>query len=270
MNRPDDRPGGSLLTLLTALVLIILPGGVWAQDLVTDRPDQTESAEVVQPGRVQFESGWTFVRDNHADTSVRHHQFPSTVLRIGIAPRLELRVGMDGWNWRRESGLSRSGFGDLNLGAKLLLWKERGPRPQVALLGSAVIPSGESGFSREKVDPEIRAALAHTLSERLSLGYNIDVARVSEQGEDGDAVSGTEFLYTATLGLGIGPRSGVFAEFFGSLPLSQSGEAAHAFDAGFTLLLAANVQLDISGGFAISAASEDWFVGGGLSVRLPR
>ncbi|MBI2071420.1 MAG: transporter [Gemmatimonadetes bacterium] len=59
-----------------------------------------------------------------------------------------------------------------------------------------------------------------------------------------------------------------FAETFGSLPAGD-GDAGHHVDGGFTFLVRDNLQLDLSFGRGIAGAS-DWFVGAGVSVRLPR
>ncbi|MBI2403048.1 MAG: transporter [Gemmatimonadetes bacterium] len=58
------------------------------------------------------------------------------------------------------------------------------------------------------------------------------------------------------------------AETFGSLPAGD-GDAGHHVDGGFTFLVRDNLQLDLSFGRGIAGAS-DWFVGAGVSVRLPR
>ena len=56
-------------TLIAALFLVVAPGSASAQtpDLVTDRPDQTESATVVLRGLVQVETGYLFARDDGID-----------------------------------------------------------------------------------------------------------------------------------------------------------------------------------------------------------
>jgi hypothetical protein len=73
-------------------------------DLVTDRPDQTESSETVPPGYVQFEFGWTHTEeDGHGD--VTSDAFPETLVRVGVASHLELRFGFDGSVWEDADGI---------------------------------------------------------------------------------------------------------------------------------------------------------------------
>ena len=64
-------------------------------ELVTDRPDQTESSVVVPPGYVQLETGWTFSHNKADGIRNETHEFPGTLLRIGVLDRVEFRLGPD-------------------------------------------------------------------------------------------------------------------------------------------------------------------------------
>ena len=61
-------------------------------ELVTDRPDETESATVVPRGLVQVETGYLFTRDSGMDS----YAVPGTLARIGLGGRTELRIGHAG------------------------------------------------------------------------------------------------------------------------------------------------------------------------------
>ena len=54
-------------------------------DMVTDRPDQTESATVVPRGLLQVEMGYLFARDGDVDG----YAVPGTLFRLGLG---------GGWN----------------------------------------------------------------------------------------------------------------------------------------------------------------------------
>jgi len=64
-------------------------------------------------------------------------------------------------------------------------------------------------------------------------------------------------------------RLGVFAEVFGTSPIDASTGARNSVDGGLTFLLTEVFQLDVAGGAGISEDADDWFVGAGLSFRLP-
>lgn len=257
-----------------ALGAVTATGQEPAEELVTDRPDQTESAEVVPPGRVQVEVGWLLTREDERGVRTETVEVPGTLVRTGLLPGLELRLGWGGWTEEEErhrAGASRiDGAADLEVGVKARLWEERGRRPQAALLASVAVPTGAEELTSDRWDPAVRLSLAHTLSETLSLGYNLGLARESDAGEDGRRETTTLALYTAALGIGLSDRAGAFVEAFGELPVEGGGGPRHSLDGGLTFLLRPNLQLDAAVGAGLSRQAPDWFVGLGLSVRLPR
>ena len=68
-------------------------------DLVTDRPDITESSAVVGRGVWQLESGISFERDGSGSDGSRVFSAPMALVRLGVSDRLELRIGADGLAW---------------------------------------------------------------------------------------------------------------------------------------------------------------------------
>ena len=234
---------------------------VRAQELVTDRPDQTESSRVVPIGLIQIESGWVLTENEEASIQRQTHQLPSSLLRIGILDNVELRLGMDGFYWENKGGLRKRGFGNIEVGTKILVGCEKAWQPETALLASLSMPTDEKAL-----DPSFRALFSHTLSDRLASGYNIGVSWSTE----GDGNTLTDFNYTAALGIGLISGISMFVEFFGDIPIGSSRSAAHSFDGGFTVLIRENIQLDLSGAIGLSEGAEDRFIGLGASLRLPR
>ncbi len=242
--------------------------------LVTDRPDQTESSAVVAPGFVQLEAGWTYTRHDGGPRRVGSHAVPQLLARIGVVNRIEARVGFAGWQAVRgeeaTATVDDQGVGDLELGVKYHLHAGRGAMPSLALLAGASVPTGEEAFSSGRVDPSFRLSFAHELTPRLSLGYNVGTQWVTETDQSGLRHTRAETIYTLAFGVSLIERLGVFAESFGSLALGDRGSDTHSLDGGLTLLLTNSVQLDVSGGFGLNTAPDDWFVGLGFAVRLPR
>lgn len=230
----------------------------FSEEIVTDRPDATESSSVVQPGYVQVELGWLHSKNGGAEID----QVPQTLIRIGLDERMEARLGWVGYV-NGHASASAEGIGDGELGAKLYLAEENGLMPETALLGSITLPWGDSDVSNDDIDPDIRLCFSHTLSETFSLGYNLG----AEWDTDHD-LEPRSFVYTVALGAALTDSLGAYVESFGDIGIGASDDT-HSLDGGFTYLLQENLQLDILGGFGLSDDADDWFVGTGISYRYP-
>jgi hypothetical protein len=254
----------SLLLIATCTV----PTALRAQagpPLITDRPDQTESAVVVPRGAFQLEVGGT-----HSDAGARTTNLGGALLRVGVAAPVEFRLGFAGWHVLAQDPANLSGFGDLDVGAKVVLTPGNGPSPAVAILGYVTLPVGHEAFGAGGLDPHVRAALAHELPGGFGLGYNVGATWTTETDQTGAESLRTDAIYTVTLGRSLAERLGAFVEGFGVWGLSAGRDSWHALDAGLTYALRPNLQLDVAAGLGLSDAAENWFVGGGISVRLPR
>lgn len=242
--------------------------------IVTDRPDQTESAVVVPQGLVQIEAGAGVEASDDAGVEEELVQLPATLVRYGLAPGLELRFGWDGWLAEQVEigGLDsdETGAGDPSLGAKLELAEERGCRPRMALIAGATLPTGEAGLGSERIDPSFRLSAAHTLTDGAGFGWNLGSTWTTEADGSGELDTLSVLDYTAALGFGLSERASAFVELFGAVPLSAPGGPEHLLDGGFTYLSRDNLQLDVSAGVGLSDDAPDWLAGCGLSIRLPR
>jgi hypothetical protein len=247
-------------------------------DIITDRPDQTESPSTVPKGFLQVELGGTYEGDKMtfgeiADAKTRSISAPSLLLRYGISDNVELRLGGEFTSSKTEIHyyqfviedeliIEESGLSPIILGTKIKMFEESGAWPEMGFLFSLGIPFDTDGpFQSKYISSDFRIAAAHTLSDRFSLSYNLG-------GEwDGNSSAATG-IYTMALGAGITSRLSVFAELYGFLTQRETPD--HRFDGGFTYLFAKNVQADLSGGIGITEKSPDFFVGAGISFRLPK
>jgi hypothetical protein len=276
--RRTDRGATTLnASALLALVGIALPTISAAQSpepMVTDRPDQTESAQVVPAGTVQIEMGAVFTDADVGSEDTESISLLPALARIGILPALEARVGFAGWTRTSTTtagaSSSESGIGSIELGFKVRVTEGNGLSPTVAVLGSALLPTGTAGIRTERVDPAARVALSHELSERIGLSYNLGVRLFSPATDNGDITTETEGIYTLAVGVGLTETIGFFVEGFGAVPVSDGAVSAHLLDGGITFAPLHNMQFDVSGGFGYAGQAEDWFVGLGLSFRVPR
>jgi hypothetical protein len=243
-------------------------------ELVTDRPDQTESTAIVPTGRAQLEIGATRTYDDASGVELETLEVPATLLRYGLGERVELRLGWSGWiDQEVRAGAAREsadGIGDAEVGAKVLLREGGGVSPRVAVIAATSVPAGDDAFSSDRFDPSARLTVSHDLAGGIGLGWNIGVETASGPAVDRGRTTLSTAIYTLAAGFPAGEKMGVFAELFGEVPMSAPGDPAHLVDAGVTYLLRPHLQLDVAGGVGLSDDAPDWFAGVGVSVRLPR
>ena len=99
---PASRCLPSAVPLLaTLLLLLAMAPAATAQDLVTDRPDFTESAVTITPGRVQVEAGASVAEADGTEALA----VGELLVRIGLTERWELRLAPGSYE-RVEPGAS--------------------------------------------------------------------------------------------------------------------------------------------------------------------
>ena len=257
-----------LSKVLTFSFILILYSqtSVFADDIITDRPDQTESAAVVPSGSFQIETGLLMEYDEVGNFEINHFTVNSTLLRVGVAKNLELRAGIEYLDFKEKNKTTNittgvKGFGPFMIGAKLEVMEELTFLPQIAVLGHLTLHStGADDFSPDDLAPDIRLALSHTLTDDFSLGYNFGA---EWDGSGSDMIT----IYTLSLGYSIDDNIGCYGEIFGKMADQMLPE--HNINGGFTYLIRSNLQIDAFAGVGINEASTDSFFGIGLSLRIP-
>lgn len=232
------------------------------EPLVSDRPDFTESTATMKPGEVQLEGGHTFERV----TSSKVNTTGELLLRIGVASRAELRIEPGSYTRVTSPFGDTSGREDGGLGVKLRLHTPPDERrsfvPEVSLVLDSSIPTGSSQFRQNKPQPEAKLATAWSLTDRIGLSTNFNVARPRD-----DNGRYTELAASASFGFALTPRVGAYAEVFGFAPQLAGAGRTHYANSGFTFAVTPNVQLDLRGGLGLNGDAPDYFVGAGLVRR---
>jgi hypothetical protein len=252
-------------TLLTTLSLsIAASSGIFAEPLVTDRPDATESSSVIAPGFAQFEMGVTAIEDADGESAV---EYGGSLLRVGLVEDWELRLG---WGGYLESD-SVSGANDAMLGFKYYITPEGDSwfDPEAAILVHTSLPVGDRDITSDALDPDFLLSFSHTLSEQFSLGYNLGGMLETSEKADGSETTLSSGLYSVAVGYGATEQLGLFLEVFGAVGLSAE-ESPASLDGGITWLFNDDSQLDLFAGVGINGDADDWFVGLGYSIRWAR
>lgn len=156
----------STILIFTALTLSIAN----AQDQISDRPAGTESTELVKPGYVIVEFDYLYTNNGKQ----RIHELPQILTRIALSKKVEAMLGWDGYllsESEKNDGTPRKYI----VGFKTSLTDERGYLPETAFFAALSTPSVLSDITHDALEPDIRFLFKHTLSETLTLEYNLGI-----------------------------------------------------------------------------------------------
>jgi len=240
-------------------VLFLAAIGLKAQ-IVTDRPDQTESALALNKGMFQIETGTLLNIDNYSHE--KGWDF-NNLLRIGILKGIELRVGH---NYLIQQYLAKegteklSGFGDMNAGFKVQLYRsEEEGKFDLALLGVYGFPTGAAAFSSGEFSTKHMVLLSHGINDNFGIGYNVGYQHGDEKGD---------LVYTVSFAGSLAKNLGGFIEYYGALVNFEEDE--HNMDFGLTYLIKNNLQADVSFGFPLMKKPSSNFFSFGFSYLFDK
>lgn len=224
-----------------------------AQELITDRPDFTESAVVVPARSIQIEGGWTWLDEGGSQETLSG---PEILVRWGLGDRFELRIGLPD---HVEPRRGPSGLGDASIGAKWQLGPTAGGW-DVGLIGTLSLPTGDPGFTSDEADPDVIFTVGRELAGGWSFGTQVNAGRQTDGDRHLNAVGGT-----LVLGRGLSERVGMFLELAAEdVEGADTSVLAHH---GYTLLARPGLQFDVHVAVGLTAGAPNTLVGAGLSWR---
>ncbi len=214
-----------------------------AQNIITDRPDQTESSSTIPKMSVQIESGTLLgFTENNADL-FRQLLAPTTLFRIGITHGVELRILNQLESIKNQSNAEKfNGFSDLEVGTKIQLYKPQDKNIEIAFLTHLVFPTGSKKLSNTKLATINKLSISHELNDNIGIGYNL--------GYNNFGTGIGDLTYSLALGLNITEKVSIFVEPYGEYTDFET--YVSNIDAGITYLVKENFQLDFSFGTGVT------------------
>ncbi|MCB9195255.1 MAG: transporter [Flavobacteriales bacterium] len=222
-------------------LLLLFTFGTMSAQIVTDRPDQTESSLTVPKGALQLESGLLVNYEGDANTITRQFLLPTNLFRYGISERVELRL-LNQFESVKSDQIYCHGISDLEIGTKIQLFKKEKSKTDIAFLSHLMIPTGTRTISSNAFGSINKLCISHELSEDIAIGYNL-----------GYNYFGTDLgnlTYSFSLAVRINDQVGIYAEPYGELICMK--QFISNFDAGFTYLAKDNLQFDFSFGAGLN------------------
>ena len=233
---------------------------VFADALVTDRPDFTESTSVVPLHVLQVEMGYTY---GHTG-SAKSHSFGELLCRAGAMDNVEWRIEVGSYLVDNSSGSWQQGFNDPALGLKWGLWSGVPTflgSMNTAVIGMLTLPLGSPAFSESKISPEVKWCMDWDTGPAFGLASNLNYAYPSSGG-----VSFSQFSWSLSASYEFSDRWGGYLEYYTFRPTKPTGDSSNILNTGLTYLLSNTTQLDARAGVGLDGASPDYFAGVGYSV----
>ena len=253
--------------------------------IATDRPDFSETAQIVPIGWLQYEAGYQFshVEERISLTTITNtHQFEE-VFRFGVNRRFEARAIInantqhvdytDTWN----DPARFTGVRPITIGFKYNLLEESDLRPHVTWKSHLTLPWVAAGDYRVMTQGNLvlhqqRLLLEKRLLPWLNIASNIGVSG-GLQGSNGFINAG---MFSVATAVDLNNGYGMFAEYFTQWFVAGTQFFGTPYvDGGFTKQWSNDLQFDIYGGYDISQwagaglNTHGFFMGIGMSYRLP-
>lgn len=239
-----------------------------APPIATDRPGNGNAATTVPQWAFQLEASASYALERVPMGDDRHWLAFPTLIRFGLLPIFELRVGSAilGVDARPPMDQRTVHPTDTSVGLKVQLLKNDGAVPALSLMTDVFLPSGRAPFTDDAVLPELRAALGWGLPAGFGLLLNA--------GLDVPADSAGRYaraLYVVNLAYAFPfaeRRLSVFVESYGLIPLGTDRDAIVQLDWGAAFRITADTQIDFYAQHGLTDAAIDFQIALGFSARF--
>jgi len=230
----------SFKTTIVLGVFLSTFGQINAQ-IITDRPDQTESSYSVGNGNLQLETGLLISFDGETQNSNRQIFAPTNLFRYGVSKCVELRV-LSQYEIIGNENISTTGISDLEVGTKIQLFNEEDINTAVAFLSHIIIPSGSQELTNDKFGTINKLSISHVINDNVAIGYNV--------GYNYFGLDKGNLTYSFALGISVNDQVAIYIEPYGEIVNFK--DPVYNFDAGLTYLANENFQFDFSFGSGIN------------------
>lgn len=233
---------------------------------IVDRPGVADMPYTVAPRHFQFCNGFDFINRGNWNGL----QLPSFLFRTGITHNTELRVGIKNLfvdttaNDLKYPYGYQGGTTPISLGLKVVLLREKGIIPQVALMTDIILPFTSAPIYKNSYSGhDLYLLFLNNFTKKLFINYNVGVIW-----DNGPPIWALSFCleYQATKQLGF------FIEQYDYLPEQEVIDSdiltEIAIDGGITYLIAPKVQFDCSAGYSKTNDRDNYFIGTGISFRI--
>lgn len=223
-------------------------------DIVTDRPNVTNSSLAVPFDTLQIENGLTWTsrnRSNILDGS-------ETRLRLGVARCSEVDLDVPNFFYSA-NGPSPSGFADLGMSVK----RQLAPLPygfSLAAIAGLTFPTGAKRISGRGYGPYLQFPWAKNLDDKWSVSGMFTVAWFTDQAQQNPT-----FGPSIAIGRSVTSACDATLEYAGTYDHQRPRQL---LDTGAVYRITDRQQIDFQAGFGLNSSSLHHFFGLGYSIRI--
>lgn len=238
-----------------------LPAAPAQAPIEPDRPDVTNGTHIVETGLLQIEVGGLYTR-----TSVDSRSWGSPVTaRVGLTEWLEARIGADGLLSQVDGGARATGFGNVQVGAKLRLWADPGGIPVLSILPTVNLPTAsvDKGLGSGDADYTVVLLTGTDFLTRGHIDFNYGIGAI---GAGGGRPHFVQHLASASASVAATEAWNPYAEVFWFSRQDPDAGAVTAVDVG--AIYTVNPRLALDGGmqFGLSQAAPGVAAFAGISI----
>jgi hypothetical protein len=250
-----------LLLAITASARAQTPAPPAQTPIEPDRPDVTNGTHIIDTGLLQVEFGGLYTR---VSTGQRSWGSPFTA-RVGLTEWLEGRIGADGLLSQVDGGSRATGFGNVQIGAKLRLWADPGGIPVLSILPTVNLPTAsvDKGLGSGDADYTIAVLTGTDFLVRGHVDINYGIGAI---GAGGGRPHFVQHLVSASASVAATDAWNPYAEVFWFSRQDPNAGAMTAMDVG--AIYTVNPRLALDGGMQIglSQAAPGVAAFAGISV----
>jgi Putative MetA-pathway of phenol degradation len=225
-----------------------------SSDIVTDRPNVTNSSLAVPYGSLQVENGLTWTARNHSNLL----DGSETRLRLGVARCSEVALDVPNFFYSA-SGRAPSGFSNLGLSIK----RQFAPIPAGFTLSATaglIFPTGANRISGPGYSPYLQFPWAKDLDGGWSVSGMFTLAWFTDQ-----PLQNPTFAPSFAIGRQVTSACDATFEYAGTYDHQRPRQL---LDTGAVYRISDRQQIDFQAGFGLNRSSLDHFFGLGYSIRI--
>lgn len=229
------------------LIFLALNINLFSQSIVTDRPDQTESAITVPKKTLQIETGILYettdtyfidIIKGKQNIQIERTSYLNSLFRYGLTDYMELRIvtSFDKISGQIENIRSEvQGISDIQVGYKINILDGDF---SLGFLHHLITKSGSQYISTDEISTFAKLAAAYSFIDNFSLSANIGY----------NYAESTQYIpMSLSFGFSITEKLGLFAEIYGAYEIEYNKSVIY-YNNGITYLINDNLQADFSFG----------------------